>query len=229
MKRLIANIFFSLFLNFFKGIKCDYNVSISHNVFLYLIKNNFKKLDLRNAILGSGISLIDVINFFNKPEVFGNVRIGRHTSINGPGTRICAGKNEVRIGAFCSIASNVVIQEYNHAMDRVTTYSIFSHIFDQKVEEIVSKGAIIIEDDVWIGSNAVVLSGVKIGRGSIVGAGSIVTKSIPPYSIVAGNPAKIIKRRFSDNTIQKLENSKWWEWDIEKIKANRDFFINSIN
>lgn len=103
----------------------------------------------------------------------------------------------------------------------VLNYYFFNKSFK---EDIFSKGDILIEDDVWIGSNCVILSGIKIGRGSIIGAGSIVTKNIPKYSIVGGNPAKVISSRFSKETIETIEKLKWWEWDIEKIKRNDILF-----
>ncbi len=133
--------------------------------------------------------------------------------------------NKIKIGNFCSIASSVVVQEYYHRYNCITSYHINQNIFNGLVKnDIISKGDIIIEDDVWIGSNSVVLSGVIIGRGSIIGAGSVVTKNIPKYSIVGGNPAKVIKSRFQKQTIEMLEELKWWEWDIEKIKKNKEIF-----
>lgn len=229
MKRAIANLFFAFILNVFKNVKCSFNVSMSHNIFFYLIKNKFKNIDLRDAILGTGVILNDNVNLFNKPEIFGKVNIGKYTSINGPATRICGEIENVCIGAFCSIASNVVIQEFYHNYNMVTTYNINSNVIGEQVEnEKISKGPIIIEDDVWIGSNSVVLSGVKIGRGSIIGAGSIVTKDIEPYSIVGGNPAKFLRKRFDQQTIDKLEKSEWWLWDKEKIIRNKKFFKHEI-
>jgi acetyltransferase-like isoleucine patch superfamily enzyme len=87
-----------------------------------------------------------------------------------------------------------------------------------------SKGIIEIGNDVWIGTSAIILSGVKIGHGAVVAAGSIVTKSVPPYAIVGGNPAKIIKYRLSEEKIEELLEMKWWDWSEEKIKKNIDFF-----
>ena len=163
--------------------------------------------------------------FLGEVSISKNVNIGRFTSINGPGTRFAANINNIKIGSFCSIASGTTAQEYYHKYDRITTYYINKNIFGQDVKnDIFSKGDIVIEDDVWIGSNCVILSGVTIGRGSIIGAGSVVTKNIPKYTIVGGNPAKVISKRFKDETIEYLENLKWWEWDIEKIKNNKEIF-----
>ncbi|MEO4948345.1 CatB-related O-acetyltransferase, partial [Bacteroides uniformis] len=78
------------------------------------------------------------------------------------------------------------------------------------------------------GSNSVILSGVKIGRGAVIGAGSIVTKNVPKYAIVAGNPAKVIKMRFNDEEISKLEKLKWWEWSYDRIKENADFLKDNF-
>jgi serine acetyltransferase len=82
------------------------------------------------------------------------------------------------------------------------------------------KGDIIIENDVWIGAKATIMSGVRIGNGAIVAAGSVVSKDVPPYAIVAGNPAKVVKYRFSDEQIKKLLSIAWWNWDEQKIKDN---------
>ena len=78
----------------------------------------------------------------------------------------------------------------------------------------------VIGNDVWIGYEAVIMSGVKIGDGAIIGTRAVVTKDVPPYTIVGGVPAKPIRRRFDDETIEKLESLRWWDWDCEKIKRN---------
>jgi serine acetyltransferase len=98
------------------------------------------------------------------------------------------------------------------------------------------KGDIIIENDVWIGAKATIMSGVRIGNGAIVAAGSVVSKDVPPYAIVAGNPAKIVKYRFDEEQIKKLLSICWWDWDEQKIKDNAmnmwsdniDKFINKF-
>jgi hypothetical protein len=92
------------------------------------------------------------------------------------------------------------------------------------------KGDIVIQNDVWIGAKSTIMSGVKISNGSVVGAGSVVTKDVPPYAIVAGNPAKVVKYRFSEEQIEKLLSIAWWNWDEQKIKDNAmDMWSDNIN
>jgi len=145
------------------------------------------------------------------------------------------------VGNFCSIASNVNIYlGGNHRKDFVTTYP-FGHInqakfniFDGKGHP-STKGDVIIGNDVWIGSNVTIMSGVIIGDGAIIANNSHVVKNIEPYSLVGGNPAKLIKYRFTPEQIEKLLEIKWWFWDDEKINKftpllcnnNIDTFINS--
>ena len=95
-------------------------------------------------------------------------------------------------------------------------------------DDVTSKGDVILAEDVWVGSNVVILSGVKIGRGAIIAAGSVVTKDVAPYSIVGGVPAKVIKMRFSDEVIKKIENSRWWEWNTKSILENKEFFTREF-
>lgn len=203
-------------------------ISIFANINPYFLKNLDKTLN--NVILGKSfisknVKINEGTKFLGKVYCLGDVEIGRYTSLNGPNTDILAETNKIKIGSFCSIASGVRIQEYYHEYRRTTSYFINRHIFkENENQDIFSKGDIIIEDDVWIGANVIVLSGIKIGRGAIIGAGSIVTKDIPSYSIVGGNPAKVIKKRFSQDTINELENSKWWTWSIEEIKNKKSFF-----
>jgi len=83
-----------------------------------------------------------------------------------------------------------------------------------------TKGDVTIGNDVWVGINTLVLSGVSIGDGAVIGASSVVANDVPPYTVVAGNPARLIRRRFDDETIKKLLEMKWWNWDIQKIKDN---------
>jgi chloramphenicol O-acetyltransferase type B len=127
----------------------------------------------------------------------------------------------IEIGAYCSFASGVkIFLGGNHRIDWVTTYP-FS-VFNVSARKIPghpqSKGNIYIGNDVWIGRDAVILSGITIGDGAVIGTQAVVTRDVPPYAIVAGNPAKLIRMRFSDEVIKNLLEIKWWDWDEQKIE-----------
>ncbi|MEO9100227.1 MAG: CatB-related O-acetyltransferase [Ginsengibacter sp.] len=130
------------------------------------------------------------------------------------------------IGKFCMIASNVtfIMNGANHLTDTLTTYpfAIFGNGWEKAMDgkTYPQKGDINIGNDVWIGYNATVMAGVTIGDGAIIATNSTVIKDVEPYSIVGGNPAKEIKKRFSDNKTKKLLELKWWNWNIEKITKN---------
>ena len=129
-----------------------------------------------------------------------------------------------KIGSFCSISDNVTIGGSNHPVHFVSTSPVFlSHRDSVKAKfshhPFKCLPETIIEHDVWIGHGAKIKSGVTIGTGAVVGMGSIVTKDVAPYSIVAGNPARIIKMRFSDDQIAHLLQSKWWERSDDQLIA----------
>ena len=110
----------------------------------------------------------------------------------------------LKIGDFCSISQGVTfILGGNHTSNTFSTFP-FRHFFGKGQQEAMTKGPIVVEDDVWIGTNAIILSGVTIGKGAIVAAGSIVTHSVPPYALVGGGPARLLKMRFEDALIKKL-------------------------
>ena len=140
----------------------------------------------------------------------------------------------LRIGKFCSIAEGVVVfLGANHRVDWFTTYP-FGHIRETEFPKVkkenghpATKGDVIIGNDVWIATNAVIMSGVRIGDGAVVGAYSVVTKDVPPYTIVAGNPAKQIRKRFSDEVINKLLELKWWDMDGSKVNEISDILCSN--
>ncbi|WP_394555782.1 acetyltransferase (plasmid) [Priestia aryabhattai] len=136
----------------------------------------------------------------------------------------------LEIGNFCSVADNVTIfLGGEHRVDWVTTYP-FNIMFTEGKHfsgHPKTKGDVIIGHDVWIGQDAMIMSGVKIGNGAAIGARSVVTKDVPPYGIVAGNPSKLVKLRFSSEIINKLEKIAWWNWDVSTITNHLSYFLSS--
>ena len=132
------------------------------------------------------------------------------------------------IGKFCSIAcgAKFIFNAANHALGSLSTYPfpIFFEEWGLDVSHITeawdNKGDIVIGSDVWIGYEAVIFAGVTIGDGAIIGTRAVVTKDVPPYTIVGGVPAKPIRKRFSDATISALLTEQWWDWPEEKIARN---------
>lgn len=132
------------------------------------------------------------------------------------------------IGKYCSIACGVkfMFTSGNHALRSLSTYpfEIFFNEWDLPVSKITqawdNKGDIVIGNDVWLGYESVIMQGVHIGDGAIIGTRAVVTKDVPPYSIVGGVPAKVLRKRFSDDVISHLLEIQWWNWSEEKIKEN---------
>ncbi|MBM7551667.1 CatB-related O-acetyltransferase [Thalassobacillus pellis] len=153
------------------------------------------------------------------------VDFGKHT-YTGQNTVIM----KTKVGAFSSISWNVTIGAPEHDFNRVTTHTFLYNSFDKlnngKTYYDKFKDKCEIGNDVWIGANSTILRGANIADGAVVGANSVVTESVPPYAVVVGNPAKIIKFRFNQKVIDKLLEIKWWTLEDELIKANSDLFAN---
>ena len=152
------------------------------------------------------------------------MKIGKHTYGHNNISVLTWGEgSKLEIGSFCSIASNIkVYLGGNHRVDWITTYP-FGHInqglfnkFDGKGHP-KTNGNVIIGNDVWIGSDVTIMSGIKIGDGAVLANNSHVVKDVEPYSIVGGNPAKLIKYRFDKDVIEKLLEIKWWDLSDDKI------------
>ena len=158
-------------------------------------------------------------DFVNDPTEFEKNNVLYHYPVN---------HDRLVIGKFCSIACGAVFifTSANHTLKSLSTYP-FPLFFEEwgldkayVTDAWDNKGDIIIGNDVWIGYEAVIMSGVTIGDGAIIAARAVVTKDVPPYTIVGGVPAKLIRKRFSDETIARLSEIKWWDWSYDRIKKN---------
>lgn len=135
------------------------------------------------------------------------------------------------IGKFCAIAKGVefVMNGANHSMCAVTAYPFYIMGGGWEKfppDELTHKGDTVVGNDVWIGQNVTVMPGVHIGDGAIIGANSVVASDIPPYSVAAGNPCKVKKKRFDDELISYLLELRWWDWDGDKIFRNLDILCS---
>jgi phosphonate metabolism protein (transferase hexapeptide repeat family) len=155
--------------------------------------------------------------------------IGDYTYFAGDASAIYT-----KMGKFCSIASQVRLNPGNHPTWRVMqhhcTYRRVQYGLDVKDDEEFFQwrrdDSVEIGHDVWLGHGVLVMAGIKIGTGAVVGAGSVVTKDIPPYAIAVGVPAKVIKKRFADETIEKIMASTWWEWDRKMLEERFNDFLD---
>lgn len=177
---------------------------------------------LKNVITNPNITIGDYTmynDFVNDPVLFEKNNVLYHYSIN---------QDKLVIGKFCSIAcgAKFLFNSANHTLNSLSTYPfpLFFEEWELDIKNVSkawdNKGDIIVGNDVWIGYEAVILAGVTIGDGAIIGSRAVVTKDVPPYTIVGGVPAKSIRKRFSDETISSLLKMKWWDWPKEKIKKN---------
>lgn len=174
---------------------------------------------LKNVVENSNIEIGDYTiynDFIHDPREFQKNNVLYHYPIN---------KDRLIIGKFCSIAcgAKFLFNSANHKMASLSTYTfpLFFEEWGLKKENVAQawdqKGDIMIGNDVWISYEAVILSGVTIGDGAVIGCRAVVTKDIPPYTIVGGIPAKPIRKRFDEETIKELQKIKWWDWPEEKI------------
>ncbi len=158
----------------------------------------------------------------DRPFPIENVQVGKYSYGELLVQSLYIQENEkLIIGNFVSIAPGAwFILGNNHQTQTITTYPLWSRFVGYNPIDATTKGPIVVEDEVWIGTNALILSGVRIGKGAIVAAGAVVTKDVPAYAIVGGNPAKIIKYRFSDELISALKNVNLLDFPIKTFKQN---------
>ena len=177
---------------------------------------------LKNVITNPNIQVGDYTvynDFVHDPRGFQQNNVLYHYPING---------DKLIIGKFSSIAcgAKFLFNSANHTLDSLSTYT-FPLFFEEwglpwgKMKDAWDhKGDIVIGNDVWIGYEAVILAGVTIGDGAVIGSRAVVTKDVPPYTIVGGVPAKTIRRRFDEDTVEELLCLRWWDWPEEVIREN---------
>lgn len=194
---------------------------------ILLIISKLKSIFQKNVSFTSRVEYSDVSS---KAKVWGNSKLFYATlgdySYIGPHSRVI----HATIGKFCSIGAEVRIGMGTHTLNNLSTASIFtakkngtgiSWTTENSFEEYKT---VKIGNDVWIGQRAMIMGGVHIGNGAVVGAGAIVTKDVPPYTIVAGVPARVVRRRFSEDVINTLEQIRWWDKPDSELKSNIKLF-----
>jgi virginiamycin A acetyltransferase len=191
----------------------------------YPMQEYHKLVFLKNLITASNIEVGEYTYFDdpkNGPESF---------EINNVLYNYDFSKVKLVIGKFCAIAAETrFIMTGDHKLDAISTYPfpIFQNGWESayNIKDLPVKGDILVGNDVWFGYDCMIKGGVKIGNGAIIAARAIVVKDVPAYSIVAGNPAKVVKMRFDPETIERLLEIAWWDWDIDKINRNLKLISN---
>ncbi len=192
-------------------------------------KIKYRKLLKMGCSIGENIEIVNSKVGLNSRYAYHasvrNCEVGEYTSI-GRYSKI----NNATIGKYCSVSWDVTIGATNHPMDNISTHA-FPYVrrigFVEKDNQHIVKTRI--GNDVWIGCNAVILPGVVVGDGAVIAAGSVVTKDVPEYAIVAGVPAKVVRFRFDNTTIIDLKDLRWWDLPSELIKTHIELFQVSVN
>lgn len=196
---------------------------------LGLLKNLF------NPAVSFFVKIDNRSRISRKAKVYGRVQVSNSTmgdySYIGRNSRLI----HADVGKFCSIAGETKIGMGTHTLDKLSTSPIFTEAKNGTKHSWVKNSTVnpfkrvLVGNDVWIGVRTMVMGGVKIGDGAVIGAGSIVTKDVPPYAVVAGVPAKVIRYRFSQEQIDNLLSYPWWELPDEALKERIDLFQDSEN
>lgn len=154
-------------------------------------------------------------------EVSPLTRFGRGTRVNGPA--VFKGAESIRIGNYCAFGDGIRMISSNHRIDLLSVQRRLHRTLGLEMVEEVGE-PIEVGHDVWIGDAAIILSGVRIGNGAVIGAGSVVTKDVPSFAVAAGVPAAVRRWRFDRATVDRLEDLGWWNWSEEKLRTNAQLF-----
>lgn len=198
-----------------KGIACSIGFRVScRNI----------GVRIAHGVTLNAVKLADYVNIAHDAEI-SHSSIGKRTSIGR-----YAKVRDAEVGPYCSISWNVTLGAVSHPIERLSTHAFTYRkqfgIVDKDVPQTAK--TIRIGHDVWIGCDCVVMPGISIGGGSVVGANSVVTRDVPAYSIVAGNPARIIRQRFDSDVSAALDDTRWWEWDDRTLKRNLRFLTSPV-
>ena len=191
----------------------------------YPIKDYCKLVFLKNFVKAKNITIGDYTYFDDRrygPDHFEEYNILYNYDFS---------KVKLIIGKFCAIAAETrFLMTGDHKLDAISTYPfpIFGHGWENafNVYDLPVKGDIVVGHDVWFGYDSLIMNGVTIGNGAIIAARAVVVKDVAAYSIVAGNPAKVVKMRFEEKVIERLQKIAWWDWPMEKINQNLKLICN---
>ncbi|WP_338377967.1 CatB-related O-acetyltransferase [uncultured Flavobacterium sp.] len=195
MKRIFKNILFKI-LNTPEKVNTSIFSGLSRGI--------------QNVMFEGNNAVPDGCNFSGKVSVGYATTLGYNNFIHG----------DVKIGKYCQLGVGVAVFTKNHPTNYMSTY-INKNLFNGELKQLRKESEVVIGHDVWIGHNVIIVGNVNIGNGAILAAGSVVTKDVAPYSIVAGVPAKELRKRYADSIIKEIETLKWWdksEKELEKIK-----------
>jgi virginiamycin A acetyltransferase len=198
------------------------------NTKTYPRTNDYQTIYLNTIINNPNIIVGDYTiynDFVNHPTQFEKNNVLYHYPIN---------QDRLIIGKFCSIAcgAKFLFNSANHTLKSLSNYTfpLFFEEWGLDKKNVASawdnKGDIIIDNDVWIGYEAVIMAGVHIGDGAVIAARAVVTKDVPPYTIVGGTPARKIRMRFEEETIARLQQIQWWNWSVEKIRQSLPYIMD---
>ena len=184
--------------------------SIKNRLTHYIARRKWREVNAHNGTYMGGYFEINTVSVGK--ETYGLLNIISHNEVN-----------RLEIGNYCSIAPNVVfVLSGEHATDYISTFPFKTHTLKSQKYEAESHGNIIVDDDVWIGTGAIIMSGVHIHQGAVIAAGAVVTKDVQPYEIVGGIPAKTLRKRFEQDIINELLNVDYSALDKQQIKEHID-------